>query len=71
MSQGSPKPTIVTTDDPRRLSPIESSIMDWCNLAHAARKRGDADALEQFQRAFELKPTSKKFKKAYLRAKHR
>ncbi len=38
MSQGSPKPTIVTTDDPRRLSPIESSIMDWCNLAHAAHQ---------------------------------
>ncbi len=49
MSQGSPKPTIVTTDDPRRLSPIESSIMDWCNLAHAARKRGDADALEDIE----------------------
>jgi tetratricopeptide (TPR) repeat protein len=33
--------TIVTTDDPRRLSPIEAAIMDWCNLAHAARTRGD------------------------------
>ncbi len=39
MTSGNPRPTIVTTDDPRRLSPIESSIMDWCNLAHAARKR--------------------------------
>ena len=46
MTNGNPRPTIVTTDDPRRLSPIESSIMDWCNLAHAARKRGDAEALE-------------------------
>ncbi len=45
MNSGSPKPTIVTTDDPRRLSPIESSIMDWCNLAHTARRRDDQDAL--------------------------
>ncbi|MEL6497453.1 MAG: hypothetical protein AAF937_00090 [Planctomycetota bacterium] len=35
------KATIVTTDDPRRLSPIEASIMDWCNMAHRVRSRGD------------------------------
>jgi len=50
MSTGSPKPTIVTTDDPRRLSPIESSIMDWCNLAHTARRRDDHEALESIER---------------------
>lgn len=42
-----PTPTIVTTDDPRRLSPIESAIMDFCNLAHAARRRGDVEALDE------------------------
>jgi tetratricopeptide repeat protein len=31
----------------------------------------DDEALEQFERAHSLKPTSKKFKKAYLRAKNR
>lgn len=35
------KATIVTTDDPRRLSPIEASIMDWCNMAHRVRERGE------------------------------
>lgn len=46
MTSRSPRPSIVTTDDPRRLSPIESSIMDLCNLAHAARRRGDDESLE-------------------------
>ena len=39
------KATIVTTDDPRRLSPIEASIMYWCNLAHRVRARGDEQEL--------------------------
>lgn len=40
-----PKATIVTTDDPRRLSPIEASIMDWCNMAHRVRARNDIEEL--------------------------
>lgn len=47
MNDDRSKSTIVTTDDPRRLSPIEAAIMDWCNLAHAARTRGDFAALEE------------------------
>ena len=50
MATDRPAPTIVTTDDPRRLSPIESSIMDCCNLAHAARRRGDSETLEEVGR---------------------
>ncbi|MGP1271935.1 MAG: tetratricopeptide repeat protein [Phycisphaerales bacterium] len=41
-----PKHTsFVTTDDPRRLSPIEAALMDQCNLAHRARRVGDTEAL--------------------------
>lgn len=47
MNNDRSKNTIVTTDDPRRLSPIEAAIMDWCNLAHAARTRGDQEALAE------------------------
>lgn len=47
MNDDRSKSTIVTTDDPRRLSPIEAAIMDWCNLAHAARARGDQAALNE------------------------
>ena len=50
MNNDRAKNTIVTTDDPRRLSPIEAAIMDWCNLAHAARNRGDEQALEEIGR---------------------
>ncbi|MEO1717231.1 MAG: tetratricopeptide repeat protein [Planctomycetota bacterium] len=39
------KATIVTTDDPKRLSPIEASIMDWCNMAHRVRAREDDQEL--------------------------
>ncbi len=39
------KATIVTTDDPKRLSPLEASIMDWCNMAHRVRARGDEQEL--------------------------
>ncbi|MEO1583381.1 MAG: tetratricopeptide repeat protein [Planctomycetota bacterium] len=44
------KGTIITTDDPRRLSPIESSIMDWCNMAHRVRARGDEAELAAVSR---------------------
>lgn len=44
------KATIVTTDDPNRLSPIEASIMDWCNMAHRVRARGDAEELKTVSR---------------------
>lgn len=50
MDHGKQRSTIVTTDDPRRLSPIEAAIMDWCNLAHAARARGDTEALDEIGR---------------------
>ena len=50
MKNPEPSDTIVTTDDPHRLSPIEASIMDWCNLAHAARSRGDAGDLADISR---------------------
>ncbi|HED53538.1 MAG TPA: hypothetical protein ENJ00_04985 [Phycisphaerales bacterium] len=50
MKNPDPSDTIVTTDDPHRLSPIEASIMDWCNLAHAARSRGDAEELAHIGR---------------------
>lgn len=41
MTEHTPRSTIVTTDDPRRLSPLEAAIMDWCNHAHRVRDRGD------------------------------
>lgn len=44
------KATIVTTDDPKRLSPIEASIMDWCNMAHRVRARGDEEELAAVSR---------------------
>ncbi|MEM8756195.1 MAG: tetratricopeptide repeat protein [Planctomycetota bacterium] len=37
--------SFVTTDDPNRLSPIEGSLMDACNLAHLARAEGNTAAL--------------------------
>lgn len=44
------KATIVTTDDPKRLSPIEASIMDWCNMAHRVRAREDDQELAAVSR---------------------
>jgi hypothetical protein len=46
MSANTPRGPIVTTDNPRRLSPIEAAVMDWCNHAHRIRERGDSEELQ-------------------------